>query len=120
MSESSVNYPQPAQGRGADRVSIHRYYYRAKAAQVLSQGETIHQRSIDILSHVPLSVCSSLQFLSTFSCEIFRSFTEAKIIIPHCKNTLLQVKVLHWKIKSEKCTKKVKNGLFDFYNAIYD
>ena len=27
--------------------------------------------------------------------EVFRSFTSVKVLIPHCKNTQLQVKVLH-------------------------
>ena len=44
--------------------------------------------------------------------EVFRSFTEVKVLIPHCKNTPLQVKVLQENVTQVKVFKyHLKNVL---------
>ncbi len=41
-------------------------------------------------------------FLATVVEEVLRSFTEVKVATPQCRNTLLQVKVVHLKLYVSK------------------
>ena len=74
--------------------AIHQYILYI-SQNILYQGQSA-------LSRCPISTPTSSCFSQSVVEEVFRSFPEVKVLISDCKNTLLQVKVLHRKCNLSK------------------